>query len=106
MNKSELKQRFQERITGLIMDGSIQPDKAPELISYLIEVINEREDYLVARLAELVSTWEDSMGDEDKTLYTLGIRRAIDVIRETEYKPINGEDFREFKRGFDIVTEE
>ncbi len=105
MTKSELKQRFQERITGLIMDGSIKPDSAPELISFLIETVNEREDYLASRLAELVRDWETSMGDEDKSLYTLGIRRAIDVIRETEYKPISGEDFRDFKRPFDLPTD-
>lgn len=106
MTKTELKQRFQERITGLIMDGTIKPDSAPELISFLIEVVNEREDFLVTKMAELVFSWEDSMGEEDKTLYTLGIRRAIDVVREVEYKPINGEDFRDFKRPFDLPPRE
>jgi hypothetical protein len=36
------------------------------------------------------------MGDEDKSLYTLGIRHSIDVIKgvpENEYQPM-GEDFR------------
>ena len=105
MNRSEIKQRFQERITGLIMDGSIQADKAPDLVSFFSEVLVEREEYLVAQLAELVTDWENSMGDEDKTLYTLGIRRAIDVIRESQHKPINREDFRDFKRPFEIPNE-
>ena len=36
------------------------------------------------------------MGDEDKSLYTLGIRHSIDAIKgvpQNEYQPI-GEDFR------------
>lgn len=102
MNRSEFKRTIAEHLTGLIMDGTIKPDNAPDLISFIEETIEKRETYLVERMAELVRDWESSMGDEDKSLYTLGIRRAIDVVREAEYKPINGEDFRDFKRPFDL----
>lgn len=102
MNRSELKRTIAEHLTGLIMDGTIKPDNAPDLISFIEETIERRETYLVERMAELVRDWESSMGDEDKSLYTLGIRRAIDVVREAEYKPISGEDFRDFKRPFDL----
>jgi len=105
MNRTELKQKIAEHLTGLIMDGSIKPDNVPDLISFIEQTITERETYLVAKLAELVEHWETSMGEEDKSLYTLGIRRAIDVVRETEYKPINGEDHRDFKRPFELDVE-
>jgi hypothetical protein len=106
MNKNELKRAFSEYITGMIMDGTIKPDNAPDLISFIDELLDTRETYIVGKLAELVSSWETTMGDDDKSLYTLGVRRAIDVIRETDYKPINGEDYRDFKRPFDLPNEE
>jgi hypothetical protein len=40
------------------------------------------------------------MGEDDKSLYTLGIRQAVDVLRgdspthAKEYKPLDEEDFR------------
>lgn len=79
-----------------IMDGSIKPDVVPDLISFIEEAIKERDNSLVADLAILTRDWEDAMGPEDKTLYTLGLRRAIDLIRNEKHKPLD-EDKRDFK---------
>lgn len=79
-----------------IMDGSIKPDAVPDLISFIEEAIKERDDSLVAGLATLTRDWESAMGADDKTLYTLGLRRAIDLIRNENHKPLD-EDKRDFK---------
>ena len=105
MTKNEFKQKIAEHLTGLIMDGTIKPDNVPDLISFIDEALNSREQYLINGLAELVRTWEASMGEEDKSLYTLGLRRAIDLIRESDYKPMSGEDHRDFKRPFELPSE-
>lgn len=101
MNRAELKRVISGHITEKIMDGSLKPDSAPDLISFIDEAIDSREQYLISGLAELVRAWEASMGEDDKSLYTLGLRRAIDLIRESDYKPINGDDVRNFQRPFD-----
>lgn len=33
------------------------------------------------QLTELIKDWEEKMSDDDKTLYSLGLRRALDVVR-------------------------
>jgi len=33
------------------------------------------------QLAELIKDWEEKMSDDDKTLYSLGLRRALDIVR-------------------------
>jgi len=38
----------------------------------------------VGKLEQMVKDWEASMGEEDKTFYTLGIRRAIDVLVDND----------------------
>ena len=79
-----------------IMDGSLKPDATPDLLSFIEEAIKNREDSLVERLATLTREWETAMGPEDKSLYTLGLRRAIDLIRGENHKPLD-EDVRDFK---------
>jgi hypothetical protein len=79
-----------------IMDGSLKPDATPDLLSFIEEAIKTREDSLVEGLATLTRDWETAMGADDKSLYTLGLRRAIDLIRGETHKPL-GEDVRDFK---------
>jgi len=38
----------------------------------------------VKKLEQMVKDWEASMGEDDKTFYTLGIRRAIDVLVDND----------------------
>ena len=33
------------------------------------------------QLTELIKDWEEKMSDDDKTLYSLGLRRALDIVR-------------------------
>jgi hypothetical protein len=40
------------------------------------------------QLKKLITDWEAAMGDDDKTLYTLGVRRALDKVRGEE-RPLN-----------------
>jgi len=79
-----------------IMDGSVKPDAVPDLISFIEEAFAVRDQKLISDLAILTREWEDTMGSDDKSLYTLGLRRAIDLIRGDERKPL-GEDNRDFK---------
>lgn len=36
------------------------------------------------KLLHIIKVWETKMGDEDKTLYTLGVRRALDIVMGRE----------------------
>jgi hypothetical protein len=36
------------------------------------------------KLLHIIKVWETKMGDEDKTLYTLGVRRALDIAMGRE----------------------
>lgn len=96
IDRIEIRKTIAEHLHQKIIDGSINPDVVPELVSFIEEAIKERDDSLVSDLSSLIRTWEDSMGVEDKTLYTLGLRRVIDLVRNESHKPLN-EDQRGFK---------
>jgi hypothetical protein len=60
-----------------------------EMIEKLITTaVNEWSKDIDAQLVALVKDWEERMGDDDQTLYTLGVRRALDLIRGEE-RPLN-----------------
>ena len=67
------------------MTGDIKPDGAPDLISFIEEAIDNRDQELVNNISLLIRDWEEAMGAEDKTLYTLGMRRVIDMLREEKF---------------------
>lgn len=102
MKKAELKAIITGHIHGKLMDGSIKPDSAPDLITFIGEAIDNRDQELVNDIADLVRQWEQAMGSEDTTLYTLGLRRIIDLIRDDSHKPTAPVDHRDFKRGWEL----
>jgi hypothetical protein len=87
-------------LEGMMMDGSIKPEAVPALTRFLDEVISEGNEDLIKTLVGKIQDWENTMGENDKSLYTLGIRQAVDVLRgdspthAKEYKPLDEEDFR------------
>lgn len=96
VDRIEVGKIISEHLHQKIMDGSIQPDAVPDLISFIEEAVLLRDQNLINDLADLTRSWEEAMGQDDKSLYTLGLRRAIDLIRGDERKPLD-EDNRDFK---------
>lgn len=65
-----------------IKDGSLGAmSTVPKFTAdYLDFALAEREDQIIGMLNEMIADWEGRMGDGDATLYTLGLRRAVDRI--------------------------
>lgn len=59
------------------------------LLSKLINTIVENwYTQIDEDLKKMIVDWEKAMGDDDKTLYSLGVRRALDKVRGEE-RPLN-----------------
>lgn len=100
MMNNEMRSTVVTYLEGMMMDGSIKPEAVPALTRFLDETLNDSNSEIVKMLTEKIKDWEDTMGGDDKSLYTLGIRQAVDVLRgdvpthAKEYKPLGEEDFR------------
>jgi hypothetical protein len=57
--------------------GDIFPEDVMILVAY--ETISRWQDTIVSRLRTMVDEWDKTIED-DKSLYTLGLRRAIDIV--------------------------
>ena len=92
----DIKKVIADHLQSMVYWKTMNASAVPELVEFLDEVFLSWEKSLVDTLSQKALTWETAMGDEDKSLYTLGIRHSIDAIKglpQNEYQPI-GEDFR------------
>ena len=42
-----------------------------------------QKSHLMDTLREMIKDWEEGLGEHDKSLYSLGLRRSLDIIQET-----------------------
>lgn len=69
-------------LTHAVTELTSRPIRHDEDLYLLVyKFFNSYEDGLVEKLTEMIKDWETEVPD-DSTLYTLGLRRAIDVIQD------------------------
>lgn len=63
----------------------------PETYASIVPIVNYEVDAWtkekIDSIQALIADWETKMGETDKTLYTLGLRRALDILRDEEFDP-------------------
>jgi len=80
--KNSLTTNITEQLQQFVQRGQMTPE-AFLAVSQVVEAnTNNWIDSKVQKLEEMIREWEVSMDDSDKTLYSLGLRRAVDVVRE------------------------
>lgn len=85
-----------DELQSMVYWKTINASVVPDLMKFIDDTFTTWEKSIVEELGKKVIHWEASMGDEDTSLYTLGIRHSIDAIKgldENKYEPIK-EDFR------------
>ena len=76
----------QELISTIIKDITVATvnNEKPTVEQIAEAVITPVDTFVKSiedQLTELIKDWEEKMSDDDKTLYSLGLRRALDVVR-------------------------
>ena len=92
----DVRKVYIDHLQSMVYWKTIDASVVPELLKFLDEVFDTWEKSIIKELGQKVLAWESAMGDDDKSLYTLGIRHSIDAIKglpQNEYQPIR-EDFR------------
>jgi hypothetical protein len=81
---------FQKSLLHLQAEGFLS-DEAAKLVTHLFnDNLDEYRVLIVDTLKEKIASWENGMGEDDKSLYSLGLRRAVDLIEESD--PTEGSD--------------
>jgi hypothetical protein len=85
----KLTEQTTNELRQLVQDGAMTPETFV-LITNMVETnFDNWIQSKIEQLKSMVTDWETSIGDDDKSFYTLGLRRAIDVIgEETAYSQL------------------
>jgi len=100
MDKKLMRQFFIGQLENLVYEKQLDPQTMVKIIESFDSVVRDRESGITDVLTNKIRNWENTMDGDDKSLYTLGLRHAIDAIKGLEptnfkeYKPIEEEDFR------------
>ncbi len=100
MDKKLMRQAFIGQLENLVYEKQLDPQTMVKIIGSFDSVVRDRELGITDVLTNKIRNWESTMEGDDKSLYTLGLRHAIDAIRGLEptnfkeYKPVEEEDFR------------
>ena len=83
--KQEITFEFQKALLPMVAEQFITADGATVVVDKFIELLDKYSDEVAERLRSLATDWEAKMGENDKTLYSLGVRHAVDLV--TEFDP-------------------
>jgi len=72
-----------EAVRGLVREGVLRPEQAPAVVEAAETVIAGWVRDLAESLMGMAREWEAAMGDDDRTYYSLALRRAVDVVTAT-----------------------
>ena len=62
--------------------GELTPEQMLKVMQVVESDVSGWLDEKIENLRSLITDWESAMGDTDESFYSLGIRRAIDVVSE------------------------
>jgi hypothetical protein len=75
-----MKQELAVELSKKIMELTLHPAMYEEdLYIQIRRMMSQYDEHLISEITKLVKEWETEVPD-DKSLYTLGLRRSIDII--------------------------
>lgn len=80
MKKSETIYVISEELNELVRGGVISPTTKPQILEIVDKAITSWQLAKTESLRATLMSWEAAMVEDDKTLYSLGLRHAIDEI--------------------------
>lgn len=82
--RSSLAFEFQKSLLPMVAEQLIAPEAAVMLTEKVVEALESYGQEIAEKLQTMITDWESVMDEDDKTLYSLGLRRAVDVVLEKD----------------------
>lgn len=84
MKKEHALMNLNHRLRSRVVDNKLTPEDLLEITKVVSDVFSDWQEKIVEQIQHKISDWEATMGDEDKTYYSLGLRRALDIVTGIE----------------------
>jgi hypothetical protein len=98
MNRKQLEDVIASQLQSMMMSREIEPNAVPDLMKFIVEALDTWQEAKVNELMDKVKNWEEAFDGTNENLYSLGLRHAIDLIRESDHKPLDEKDYRDIER--------
>ena len=98
MNRKQLEDAIASQLQSMMMSREIEPNAVPDLMKFIVEALDTWQEAKVNELMNKVKNWEEAFDGTNENLYSLGLRHAIDLIRESDHKPLDEKDYRDIER--------
>jgi hypothetical protein len=100
---SEIDKTFQETIlnalTTLLSQNKFDTDTQLDIYQSIKKAASDVQEIQVNKLRRKIEDWESMYEGADTTLYTLGLRHAIDIITGETATDVNGFDGQKYEKG-------
>jgi len=67
----------------MIAEQLLTPEAATILTERFVQLMESYSEEIADRFTLMIDEWESAMSEDDKTLYSLGLRRARDIVTES-----------------------
>lgn len=99
---SELNKRFQETIFNslatLLAQNKFDTDTQLDIYLAVKRAATDMQDLQAEKIRARIAEWESMYGSADTSLYTLGLRHALDIISNEVATEFNGYDGSKYEK--------
>lgn len=100
---SEMNKTFQETIFNalatLLAQNKFDTDTQLDIYNSIKKAALDLQEIQISELRRKIEDWEKMYEGADTSLYTLGLRHAIDIITGETATDINGFDGQKYEKG-------
>jgi hypothetical protein len=99
---SELDKTFQETIFNtlatLLAQNKFDTDTQLDIYLAMKQAALDMQEAKVEKIRSRIAEWESMYGQADTSLYTLGLRHALDIVSNETATEFNGYDGSKYER--------
>ena len=95
-----------QAINSMIANNEMTVETSTRLMAHINSGISEGMSQLKRELNDKIHLWDSMYGGHDKSLYTLGLRHALDMISGEVATDTNGFNGKPYVEGQDFKLDE
>ena len=95
-----------QAINSMIANNEISIETATRLMAHINSGIAQGMNQLKRELEDKIHLWDSMYGGNDKSLYTLGLRHALDIVKGEVATDTNGFNGKPYVKGQEFELDE
>lgn len=95
-----------QAINSMIANNEMTVDTSTRLMAHINSGISEGMNQVKRELEDKIHIWDSMYGGHDKSLYTLGLRHAVDMISGESATDTNGFNGKPYVEGQEFKLDE